>query len=334
MTKPKLLVLHGKKNFEIPTFAESAPVRKGFDITKTQAITGKPDLVYCQSYVQCRAQLTGWTGPCVIPLGGTMDFEGSKAKQYGKVLTQNKNRTLTFMSEWLMDDFNRRRLDCGEGAHMTYLPGGHWGMDHTISGVQVSRFHEKNNYRLGDPPTVLMSLTLSGSIELGRWQKCRGIPIFLDAVKSVTEKYQARFICAGMREKDFPYLNRWERDYNFLSVRSHYKVDAVDKWPDRLVAADVFVHPSLYDGWARVPAEAMCAAIPVMMFGGPSIPQTGDTVVWCDPDDPLDTAHVLDGLLGDQDLRENIGKTQRAEALMLTERHRGDLAKVMLGALS
>lgn len=328
-----MLILHGKKNFRVPTFAESVPVREAFDVAKSRAISGNPDLVYCQSYVQCQRQLAGWDGPCVVPLGGTMDFEGDRAKQYGKILTQNGNRTLAFMSEWLMGDFERRGLDCGAGAHMIWLPGGHWGMDHTTPGVRVDRFHEKDDYSLGDPPTVIMSLTLSKSVVLGRWQKCRGIPVFLDAVGDVARKHGARFVCAGLIEEGFPHLDEWKRKHNFAFVRSHWKVDAVDAWPGMLASADVFAHPSLYDGWARAPAEAMCAAVPAMMFGGPGIPHIGDTLIWCDPERPDDIARELDDLLNSEELRRIVGKRQRAEALELTERHRGDLAEVLLGAL-
>lgn len=333
MSKPKLLVLHGKVNFNMPTFAESTPVRKAFDVTKARTITGRPDVVYCQSYVQCLGQLKRWDGPCVVPLGGIMEFKSGKAKRYGRVLTQNKNRTLAFMSEWLMNDFLRRDLDCGAGACLTYLPHGHWGMDHAISGVKVNRFRKKDNYSLGNPPTVIMSLTLSASVVFGRWQKCRGIPIFLNAVKDVAEKYNVRFICAGLMEKGFPYLDEWREKYNFTFVKSHHKVDKIDAWPDRLAEADVFVHPSMYDGWARAPAEAMCAAIPAMMFSGPGIPHIGDTMIWCDPESPETVAQTLDKLLESESMRRDVSEMQHAEALKLTDRHRGDLAKILLGAL-
>ena len=52
MSKPKLLVLHGERHFNRPTHAESPAVRERFEVTKATTVTGKPDLVFCQSYAQ------------------------------------------------------------------------------------------------------------------------------------------------------------------------------------------------------------------------------------------------------------------------------------------
>jgi glycosyltransferase involved in cell wall biosynthesis len=336
MGKPKLLILHGRKFFEMPTFAESKPVFDRFEVSKSKVLEGDPDIVYCQSFLQCGVELKKWKGPCVIPIGGyPWEFGDKKTGAWntdkiGKLLTQNENRVVVFMSRWLVTEFKRREMDAGRGALVTYLPRGHWGMDHIISGVPPDRFIEKTDYALSDPPNVVMSINLADVT----WRKMKlaGIPIMLDAVRDVARKHGVRFTCYGIRADNFPYLDEWREKYNFRSIRSHYKHDDIDMWPKHLHAADVFVHPSMYDGWGRAVADAMCTGVPTMVLNATAPPEIGDTLLVRDPEDAEGMALTLDGLLKDEDVRKKIGRSHRREAIELTEEHRGDLSEVLLMA--
>jgi len=331
--KPKLFILHGVKYPRIPTFAESSVVREKFDVVgKGQVVEGNPDVVYCQSYLQCKRQLIRWGGPCVIPVGGILwNFKPHRAESIGRLLTQNRRRTPLFISEWLKREFIKRGLGHSQQSRVRHLTHGHWGMDHTINGVQPNRFRSKVDYSLGGSPIVVMSMTLSD--EEWQWRKCRGMQIFMKAVKDVAKEYNARFVWAGQMKRSFSdTAEKWKREYGVAFIESHYKKDKVDRWPDILESASVFVHPSLYDGWGRVVADAMCAAVPTIVFDACALPTIGKTPLVVDPKSTGAIVGALRSLLASKDRRESLGRAHRKEALALTEAHRGDLAKILMEA--
>jgi len=71
--------------------------------------------------------------------------------------------------------------------------------------------------------------------------------------------------------------------------------------------ADVFVFPSLYEGFGYPPLEAMASGTPVVMSGGSSLPEVGgDAVLYVDPGDPGDIAEKVGRILRDPQLSKQL----------------------------
>ena len=79
--------------------------------------------------------------------------------------------------------------------------------------------------------------------------------------------------------------------------------------------ADVFVFPSLYEGFGLPPLEAMAAGCPVIVSNTASLPEIcGDAALYCDPYRPRDIADRIMELLGDNVLREVLIRKGREHA--------------------
>lgn len=71
-------------------------------------------------------------------------------------------------------------------------------------------------------------------------------------------------------------------------------------------ACEVFVYPSLYEGFGLPPLEAMACGAPVVTSNTSSLPEVvGDAGVMVDPHEPLELAHVLTNLLSDPVQRDH-----------------------------
>jgi glycosyltransferase involved in cell wall biosynthesis len=103
--------------------------------------------------------------------------------------------------------------------------------------------------------------------------------------------------------------------------------------PDREMSmiyrsADVFVFPSLYEGFGYPPLEAMACGVPVVMSRASSLPEVGgDAVLYVDPRDPADIAEKVGRILRDPQLskRLSIAGCDRSADFSMAQTIRGYL---------
>ena len=75
--------------------------------------------------------------------------------------------------------------------------------------------------------------------------------------------------------------------------------------PSLFVGADVFVFPSLYEGFGIPILEAMACGVPVIASNCSSLPEVGgDAIAYFEPTDADQLCDRLQSLLGDEDLRQ------------------------------
>lgn len=83
--------------------------------------------------------------------------------------------------------------------------------------------------------------------------------------------------------------------------------------------ADVFVFPSLYEGFGLSPLEALASGTPVVASNVSSIPEVlGDAAVLVDPYDPHPIAEGITRLLDDADLRADLRRKGLARAALFS----------------
>jgi len=326
MNKLRIQILQSKRHFSIPTHIESAPVLRHFKIDRVQLFDSKlkPDLIYVQTFGTYLDFLNKTKIPYVMHMGGNpwLELRGAKLEKTARALSGAV--LVVCVSEFLA---NQIRKNLPGVKHIVSLPGGMWGMDHSKLGPKVSRFKEKTDYELSNPPTVIMSMGLKDDERLEN--KWRGIPIFLEAVKEVSKEHGVRFVCAGRGSYQFSKLTEWKEKYNFNFVQSHQLDDETDLWPDMLHGSDIFIHPGTYDCWPRVIAEAMITGLPCMTFEVTGNAEVGGSVYKFDLDCDL-LASEFKILLMQKGVRECWGRSCRQEALENTEKHRGDYVALLL----
>lgn len=97
-----------------------------------------------------------------------------------------------------------------------------------------------------------------------------------------------------------------------------------EQLPALYAAADIFVFPSLYEGFGIPLLEAMACAAPVASADTSSLPEVGgDAALYFDPRDPLQMAAVLWRLIDDGGLRQAVVEAGLARSRLFSWRESG-----------
>ena len=80
-----------------------------------------------------------------------------------------------------------------------------------------------------------------------------------------------------------------------------------EELPALYSAAELFVYPSLYEGFGLPPVEAMACGVPVASSTGGSLPEVlGDAALYFDPNDADEMRHTIETLLHDGEMRARL----------------------------
>ena len=80
-----------------------------------------------------------------------------------------------------------------------------------------------------------------------------------------------------------------------------------DVMPALMSGAEIFIYPSLYEGFGLPPLEAMACGTPVITSNVSSLPEVvGDAALMVDPHDVVALADAMHRVLTDRELREEM----------------------------
>jgi len=177
------------------------------------------------------------------------------------------------------------------------------------NGIDISRF--MNGYNRNDlakefdikPGDIVVGT-------IGRLSEEKGQKNFIEAAKSLTEKFEnLKFLIVG----DGPLKQELRAHVSSLKLNNNFIFTGVsENIPKVLALMDIFVLPSLTEGMPMVLLEAMAAKKPVVATTVGAIPRLiSDKKSGClvEPNDPVALKNALEFLLNNKDEREAIAHT-------------------------
>jgi glycosyltransferase involved in cell wall biosynthesis len=149
---------------------------------------------------------------------------------------------------------------------------------------------------------------------VGRLVKLKNFEAAIQALNNLSDRsFEYWILGSGPLEADLKSLVKslgMESKVKFLGFRKDI--------PDLLRQADIFLLPSLWEGFGLAVVEAMAAGLPVVVSNVPGlqeiVPQESQAGFLVDPASPNDIADALDKLLEDPDLRSQMGKKGQLQA--------------------
>lgn len=191
------------------------------------------------------------------------------------------------------------------------------------NGVDIERFgavdpeftqEVQSSYGLGNKPMVLF---------VGTVMPRKGVDTLIRAVDVLVHEYgvtDAQLVIAGEDDLDGKYVARIHELVREAGLEEQVCIPGFV--PDRELpalydAADVFVMPSLEEGFGMTVTEAMAAGTPVVASRVGGIPQQvthGEQGLLIEPNAPNELSSQLAHMLSDADERERIGDRAREYA--------------------
>jgi len=163
-------------------------------------------------------------------------------------------------------------------------------------------------------------LPASYLLYLGSVEKRKNVHGLLRAYALLRQRGESRpLVVAGIQRSNASGLPRLVQE---LDLQGHvlfagYVPDA--DLPAVYSGADLFVFPSLYEGFGLPPLEAMACGTPVVCSDAGSLPEVvGDAAVMVDPKDTEALAEAMYRVLADRELREELRQKGLARARQFT----------------
>ncbi len=177
----------------------------------------------------------------------------------------------------------------------------------------ISKAQARRNLQIGDNNKI--------TLFVGKLNALKGVKYLIEAMDSIHKKSgNAVLVLVG----DGPERPGLESLAAQLQLDSHIIFAGMvpnSKVPEYLAASDVFVLPSLSEGFPISVLEAMAASLPVVttkVRGLPEIIKDGENGFLVEPENPSEIAAKVLLLLEDDELRSRISANNRQEAKSFT----------------
>jgi len=155
---------------------------------------------------------------------------------------------------------------------------------------------------------------------VGNVKPHKNLSTLIKAFGLIADKIPHDLVIIGKKEGFITGDSKVVSDAARLGGRVHFTGYVDEKSLKQYFAhADVFVFPSLYEGFGLPPLEAMAASCPVIVSHTASLPEVcGEAALYCSPDSPDDIAAKILELVNDDVLKNEMRSKGRSRAGQFT----------------
>lgn len=171
--------------------------------------------------------------------------------------------------------------------------------DKVFAEVNKDNIEEiKSKYKINNTPVLLY---------VGQFRPHKNIPSLISAFNILRKEMDCKLVILGKPDP------KHQRFFDLLN-ESEYKKDIIlpgfvsnEELASWYKIADLFVFPSLYEGFGLPGLEAMAAGTPVVASNTSSLPEVyQNAAIYFDPLKPEDIAGKIKEILGDDKLRQEL----------------------------
>ncbi len=187
-------------------------------------------------------------------------------------------------------------------------------VDFTYNGVDFDHFAKNFSDEEKKEVREKYKLPEKFLLYVGTLQPRKNIPALIESLNTYLNKYpeeNMKLVIAGNRKArnfDTRIDAAIEKNNLHKSVIFPGWIEEEDK-PALLRTAEVFVFPSLYEGFGIPVIEAMAAGTPVVCSDIPVLREiAGDAALFCNPKKSNDFAENIQKILADKNLQRNLAK--------------------------
>lgn len=185
-------------------------------------------------------------------------------------------------------------------------------------GIECSRVYvvpcgyDRSQYRVGvDAERAKKTHRLeSYLLYVGNLLPHKNLQRLLSAFALVAPKFPHQLVIAGKKDRRYPFLAAHARALGIEGRVSFLDYVPAEDLPALYAGADLFVLPSLTEGFGLPIIEAMACGTPVIASRVGSVPEVaGDAAVLVDPYDVHAMAAAMEAVLGDSGLRRVMSRS-------------------------
>ncbi|MGR3302584.1 MAG: glycosyltransferase family 4 protein, partial [Candidatus Scalindua sp.] len=187
-------------------------------------------------------------------------------------------------------------------------------------GVE-SRFRPISNVSNVEDYRTRNNLPSKMILNIGTLEPRKNVVTLIKAFKKLQEKWLKDYVLVIAGEKGWLYKRIFEEIKSSGVEQSIILLGVVrdEDLPMLYNCADIFVYPSLYEGFGLPPLEAMACGIPVITSNTSSLPEViGEAGIMVDPDDVNSLCESMYNLLKDKKLWNRMSNMGREKSKLFS----------------